>query len=137
MRRREFIVLLGCTACGWSAAGRAQQSEQMRRIAVLTIFAENDPEGQARANALQQKLQDLGWTDGRNVRFEYRRVVDPDRIPAFAAELVRLTPDVILAYGSPALAALRRETHSIPSLCAASRAAMTARITWNAMSWPL
>ena len=109
MRRREFIVLLGCTACGWSAAGRAQQSEQMRRIAVLTIFAENDPEGQARANALQQKLQDLGWTDGRNVRFEYRRVVDPDRIPAFAAELVRLTPDVILAYGSPALAALRRE----------------------------
>jgi putative ABC transport system substrate-binding protein len=114
MRRREFITIVGGAAISCPLAALAQQSEQMRRIAVLTIFAENDPEGQARANALQQKLQDLGWTDGRNVRFEYRRVVDPDRIPGFAAELVRLTPDVIVAYGSPALAALRRETHSIP-----------------------
>ena len=86
----------------------------MRVIAVLTIFAENDPEGQARANAFQQKLRDLGWTDGHNVRLEYRRTDNPEHIPAVAAELVRLMPDVILSYGSPALAALRRETRSIP-----------------------
>jgi putative ABC transport system substrate-binding protein len=113
-RRREFITLIGGSALDCPFAARAQQPEQMRQIAVLTFFAETDPEGQARANAFQQQLQDLGWAGGRNVRFEYRRVVDPDRMPAIAAELVRLTPDIILSYGSPALAALRRETHSIP-----------------------
>jgi putative tryptophan/tyrosine transport system substrate-binding protein len=78
------------------------------------VFAENDPEGQARAKAFQQKFQDLGWTEGRNVRIEYRWVTDPDRIRAVAVELVHLTPDVILAYGNPVVAALRRETRSIP-----------------------
>jgi len=114
MQRREFITLLGGAAAVWPLTARAQQPDQMRRIGVLIGFADNDPEGQARAKAFQQKLQDLGLTDGHNVRIEYRWIIDPDRIPALAAELVHLTPDVILAYGNPVLAALRRETRSIP-----------------------
>ena len=113
MKRREFILALGGAAT-WPLAARAQQADQVRRIAVLTLFPENDPEGQARHAAFVRELQQLGWTEGRNVRFDYRSVTDPDRISAFAAELVRLTPDVILAYGSPILTALRRETRSIP-----------------------
>ena len=114
MRRREFITLVGSAVAAWPLSARAQQVKQMRLIAVLAIFAENDPEGQARANAFQQKLRDLGWMDGHNIQFAYRRTIDPERIPAVAAEVVRLTPDVILSYGSPALTALRRETRSIP-----------------------
>jgi putative tryptophan/tyrosine transport system substrate-binding protein len=114
MQRREFITLLGGAVAAWPYVVRAQQVDRMRRIAVLTLFTENDPEGQARHTAFVQELQQLGWTEGRNVRFDYRWVTDPDRVRAFAAELVRLTPDVILAYGSPILTALRRETRSIP-----------------------
>ena len=114
MRRRDFFTLFGGAAAAWPLVARAQQPERMRRIGVLTAFAENDVEGQARAKAFLQRLQDLGWTDGRNVRIEFRWVTDPDHIRAIAAELIRLTPDVILAYGSPVLTALRRETSSIP-----------------------
>ena len=114
MRRREFLTLLGGAAAWWPLAAKAQQPDAMRRVGVLMVFAESDPEGQARAKAFQQKFQDLGWTDGRNVRIEYRWVSDLDRIRTFAAELVRQTPDVILAYSNPVLAALRRETRSIP-----------------------
>jgi putative tryptophan/tyrosine transport system substrate-binding protein len=113
MRRREFFTLLG-SASMWPLAAVAQQTNRVWRIGVLTIFAENDPAGQARANAFQQKLQDLGWVNGRNVRIDYRWVTNLDRIGAYAAELIQLRPDVILAYGNPLLAALRRETRSIP-----------------------
>jgi len=114
MRRREFVTLLGGVAAGWSVAAKAQQPDRVRSIGVLMVFAENDPEGRARAKAFQQKLQDLGWTIGRNVRIDYHWVTDPDRIRDIAVELVRMAPDVILVYGNQPLAALRRETRSIP-----------------------
>ena len=71
MRRREFITLLGGAAAAWPLAARAQQAERMRRIGVLMPLAADDPEGQARIAAFLQGLQQLGWTDGRNVRIEY------------------------------------------------------------------
>ena len=71
MRRREFITLLGGAAAAWPLAARAQQSERMRRIGVLAGLAADDPEGQARLAAFLQGLQQLGWTDGRNVRIDY------------------------------------------------------------------
>jgi putative tryptophan/tyrosine transport system substrate-binding protein len=114
MRRREFIKLVG-GAAAWPLAARAQQPERMRRIGVLIGFDESDPEGQARLAAFRQGLEVLGWTDGSNLRIDYRRFSgDLDRVRAAAAELVSLTPDVILAYAPPAVAALRRETRSIP-----------------------
>jgi putative ABC transport system substrate-binding protein len=72
MKRREFITLLGGTLTVWPLPARAQQGERMRRIGVLTGVAADDPEGQARIAAFLQGLQQLGWTDGRNMRIEYR-----------------------------------------------------------------
>ena len=71
MKRREFITLLGGAAAAWPLAARAQQGERVRRIGVLMIRAADDPEGQARLAAFRQGLQQLGWTDGRNVRIDY------------------------------------------------------------------
>jgi putative ABC transport system substrate-binding protein len=114
MNRRKFITLLG-GAAAWPLAALAQQPDRMRRIGVLIGFDESDSEGQARLAAFQQGLQALGWTDGGNLRIDYRRFAgDRDRIRAAAAELVGLMPDVIIAYAPPAVAALRRETRSIP-----------------------
>jgi putative tryptophan/tyrosine transport system substrate-binding protein len=114
MRRREFVTLVGGVAAGWSVAAKAQQPDRVRTVAVLMVFAENDPEGQVRAKAFQRKLEDLGWSVGRNIRIDYHWVTDPDRIGNVAAEVVRMGPDVILAYGNQLVAALRRETRSIP-----------------------
>ena len=107
MKRREFISLLGAAAA-WPLAARAQQPERMRRIAVLMNGAAKDAEGQARLAALLRGLQDLGWTDGRNVRIDIRwGAGDSDRRRRYAAELVALAPDIILAESSPAVAALQ------------------------------
>jgi ABC-type uncharacterized transport system substrate-binding protein len=115
VKRRQFITLLGGAVVIWPRAARGQQGERVRTVGVLIGFDESDPEGRARLAALQQGLNTLGWTDGGNLRIEYRRFTgDPDRIRAAAAELVGLTPDVIIAYAPPAVAALRRETRSIP-----------------------
>jgi putative ABC transport system substrate-binding protein len=105
---------LSGAAAGWPLVAKAQQPNGMPRVGVLMVFAETDPEGQARAKAFQQMFQDLGWTDGRNVRIEYRWITDPEHIRGSAAELVHLVPDVILVNSNPVLAALRRETRSIP-----------------------
>ena len=113
MKRREFITLLGGAAV-WPLAAGAQQPKQMKRIGVITPFNENDSESQRRVSAFRQGLQELGWTDGRNVRFDYRGGAgDPDRIRAYAAEIVRLKPDVILANSAQILLALQRETRTI------------------------
>jgi putative ABC transport system substrate-binding protein len=113
MKRREFITLVGGAAVAWPLAARAQQP--MRRIGVLMGVAESDPEGQARIAAFRQGLQDLGWTEGRNLRVEYRWAAgDVDRVRGLAAELVALGPDVLVGNGTPALAALRDATRSIP-----------------------
>jgi ABC-type uncharacterized transport system substrate-binding protein len=114
MRRREFITLLGGGAF-WPLAARAQQPEGMRRIGALMNLAEDDAEGQARIAAFVQGLQQLGWTDGRNVRIDYRwAAADVDRSRKSAAALIALAPDVILATAFPATQALQQATHTVP-----------------------
>jgi putative ABC transport system substrate-binding protein len=110
--RREFITLLGGTALAWPLAGHAQQPP---RIGVLTPFNDRDTEGQSRVSAFREALREAGWVDGRNIRIEYRWAAgDPDRIRAYAAEIVGLAPEAILANSTPVLAALRKETQTIP-----------------------
>ena len=115
MRRREFITLLGGTATAWPLVARAQQSERMRRIGVLMKnLAADDPEGLARVTAFAQGLQQLGWTDGRNVRIDARWAAgNADNFRKYAAELVALAPDVFLAIGTPAVVALQQATHTV------------------------
>jgi putative ABC transport system substrate-binding protein len=113
MRRREFIALLGGTAA-WPLSTRAQQLGGLRRIGALFSIA-NGPEGQARVAAFRDGLQKLGWKEGRDVRIESRwGAADPERLRAYAAELVATTPDVILASANSALAALRQATRTVP-----------------------
>jgi putative tryptophan/tyrosine transport system substrate-binding protein len=115
MRRREFITFLGGAASAWPLAARAQQGERMRRVGVLMNLAEGDSEGQARVAAFREALRKLGWTEGREVQIDYRWFAgDPDRARAYAAELVKLKPDVIFAAASSSLAPLQRETRSVP-----------------------
>ena len=115
LRRREFIFTLGGAAAAWPPAARAQQVERMRRIGVLLVLAENDPEAQRRIAIIQKGLQEFGWIDGRNVRIDFRWTSgDPDRLRAHAKELVGLSPDVILCGSTGALAALHRETRTVP-----------------------
>src|SRR5262249_11338813 len=93
MRRREFITLLGGTVAGWPLAARAQQGERIRRIGVLTMFAERDPETKAWLTAFQDGLQQLGWVQGHNISIDYRWADgDWDRLGTYAAELVRMAP---------------------------------------------
>ena len=112
--RRAFITLLG-GAVAWPLASRAQQPERMRRIGVLTAFTPDDPESQARMAAFLRGLQELGWSDGRNVRIDTRWAAgDADHYRRYAAELVALAPDVILANGGPAMEPLLRATRTVP-----------------------
>jgi putative tryptophan/tyrosine transport system substrate-binding protein len=118
MRRRDFISLLGGAAASsslWPLVARAQPGDRVRRIGVLMGVAESDPEGKARVAAFRQALADLGWTDGRNLRVDYRWAAgDLDRVRAHAAELTALAPDVLVGNGTAVLAALRDATRSIP-----------------------
>src|ERR1700693_2132444 len=113
MKRREFITLLGGAAAGRARAARAQQP---RRIGVLmSNYSQTDREGQATIAAFLDTFQRLGWTDGRNVRIEYRwDAGDAERIKASATELVRSAPDVIVVLSNLALAELHRLTSTIP-----------------------
>jgi putative ABC transport system substrate-binding protein len=114
MQRREFITLLGGAASTWPLAASAQQTERMRRIGVL-LAGVDDQEMQARVAAFIQALQQLGWTDGRNVRIEYRWAGgNVDDIRKYAAELVALAPDAILAGGSVGLPSLQQATRTVP-----------------------
>jgi putative ABC transport system substrate-binding protein len=112
--RREFITLLGGAAVALPLAARGQQGERMRRLGVLMDLAVDDPQGQARVTAFVQALQQLGWTDGRDVRIDYRWGVSTNRVRKNAAELVALAPDVILAHSSPAVLSLQQATRTIP-----------------------
>jgi putative ABC transport system substrate-binding protein len=114
MRRREFISLIGSVAA-WPLGARAQQPERMRRIGILMLFAEDDPAAKIRIAALIEGLQQLGWTEGRNVEIDIRwGAADAPRSRRYAAELVALAPDVILAGASEATAALRDATRTVP-----------------------
>ena len=115
MKRRDFITLLGSAAAAWPFAARAQQGGGVRRIGVLMNLPSDDPEGMARLAAFLQGLQELGWTVGRNVRIDYRwGLPDADRIRKHAAELLALTPDVILSSGTPTVGALQQATRTVP-----------------------
>jgi putative ABC transport system substrate-binding protein len=115
MKRRVFITLLGGAAVGWPLAARGQQPAQVRRIGVLMPFAEDHPVGQARVAAFVQGLRQLGWTDGHNVRIDYRwSAGDSDNIRKFASELIALGPDVVMAFTSAAVTALRQATSTVP-----------------------
>jgi putative tryptophan/tyrosine transport system substrate-binding protein len=115
MRRRDFFTLLGGAAAAWPLAARAQQGERMRRISVLMNLSADDPEGQARIAAFHQGLQEWGWTLGRNARIDVRwGAVDAYNSRRYAAELVALMPDVILAAASAAMGALQQTTHTVP-----------------------
>ena len=118
MRRREVITLIGGVAA-WPLAARAQQPERVRRVGLLMGVAD-DRDGQARVTAFKQGLQELGWTDGRNIQIETRfGGADAARIRAYAAELVALAPDVIVGQTTPVIRALRQATSSIPLIMAA------------------
>jgi putative tryptophan/tyrosine transport system substrate-binding protein len=115
MRRREFICLLGSMTATWPVAAHAQQVGPTRRIAVLMAFAENDPDAQANITVFREALQKLDWTDGRNVRIDYRwGGSDPGRIKRYVLELVGSNPDVMLVSTGLVLQPLRQETRSIP-----------------------
>ena len=114
MRRRGFITVLAGTAI-WPLVGHAQQPERMRRIGVLMPFPENDAGARADVTAFVQGLGRFGWVEGKNFRIDYRFAAgDPALIKSYAAELVGLMPDAILASTSPAVAALREQTRTIP-----------------------
>jgi putative tryptophan/tyrosine transport system substrate-binding protein len=113
-RRRAFISLLGGAAAAWPLAARAE-GERIRRIGVLMTLAADDPEGQARLTAFVQGLQELGWTDGRNVRIDYRWPAgDAERTRRYATELAALAPDVILAGGGSVVPSLLQATRTVP-----------------------
>jgi putative ABC transport system substrate-binding protein len=115
MRRREFIAFVGGAAAAWPLAARAQQPGGIRRVGVLMSAVADDPEWQTRVTALRQVLQQLGWTDGRNVRIDIRWAggnVDDSR--KYAAELVALAPDVILAVGGSVVGSLLQATRTVP-----------------------
>ena len=116
LKRRDLITLLGGAMAAWPVAARAQQGERMRRIGVLmTARDADDDDVRARLAAFQQGLQELGWVNGRNVRIEYRRGAgDADRIRRYAAELVALAPDAILASGTSTAGALQQATRTVP-----------------------
>ena len=115
MRRREFITLLSGAAVAWPLATRAQQTERVRRIGVLTSFASDDPAEQTHVLAFARALAQSGWIEGRNARIDIRwGAGDPERIRRYAAELVALAPDVILAATSAATGPLLQATRTVP-----------------------
>ena len=115
MRRREFITLLGGTTVTWPIATWAQQRGQVARLGVLMSAAANDPDGDARITAFRQALQRLGWTEGQSVQIDVRWAGGDAALDRkFAAELVALKPDVILATASQTVAALQAVTQTVP-----------------------
>ena len=114
MRRRSFIAGLGIAAA-WPPAVRGQQGERVRRVAVLVGYEQNDLDAKVWLSLFMQGLAELGWTDGRNLRMDIRWPGgDADRARMLAKEIVDLRPDVILSISTPATAAVRRETQTIP-----------------------
>src|SRR5262245_19442216 len=113
--RREFITLLGCAVATWPLGARAQQAGRPRRIGVLINLSESDLEAKRLTTAFQEGLAQLAWTDGRNVRIDFRWAGgDVGRIRTFAKELVELSPDIVVGYGTPVVVALQQQTRSIP-----------------------
>ena len=138
LKRREFITLLGGAAVPelWPRSVGAQQRDRVRRVGVLMGLAADDPEAQARLAAFAQGLQQSGWTIGQNVRVDYRwGGGNADNMRKYAAELVALAPDVILAHSSAAVAPLLQATRTIPIVfthCRRPRRRRLRRTAWHA-----
>ena len=117
MKRREFITVIGGAAAAWPLPARAQQAERMRRLAWLIAFPEKSPLARQIMAAVAHALQRLGWVEGRNIHIEYRFAAgEPALFKSFAADLVGQSPDVILASTTPATAAVRELTRTIPTV---------------------
>jgi putative tryptophan/tyrosine transport system substrate-binding protein len=115
MRRRDFITAVAASTLAWPRAVGAQQREKMRRVGVLMTLAADDPEGLARVTAFAQRLQELGWRDGRDVRIDYRwAAADAASSHSQAQELLTLAPDVIIAVATPNVVALQQATRTVP-----------------------
>src|SRR4051812_9171726 len=110
MGRREFITLLsGATA--WPVGARAQKTDRIRRVGLITNFSERDPEVQTRVTAFRNALHEHGWVEGVTLRLDYRYSEgDVDRLQVFALELTALAPDVLHSIGSPSTTALKDAT---------------------------
>jgi putative tryptophan/tyrosine transport system substrate-binding protein len=115
LRRRQFMTLLGGAAAAWPLAARAQQ-EGMRRVGVLTSLAEDHSQMKLRVAAFREGLEKLGWSEGRNVRIDYRfaSAPNPDQARVLAKQLIALRPDVIVAQSTPVTAAFQQEGGAIP-----------------------
>src|SRR4051794_33294774 len=114
MRRRDFLSLSG-GAAAWANLARAQQMDRVRKIAILLGIAENDPEANSRVSAFEDGLNELGWRSGQNISIDIRfGGGDRQRIQTFVSELISLRPDIILANSTPVVAALKRQTTTIP-----------------------
>jgi len=115
LRRRDILTLAGVAATAWLLAGPVQQAERTRHIGVLMSLVEDDPQGHAQVSTFRQALQDRGWTEGRNLRMDVRwGGGDAERNRRFAAELVALDPDIILAGSGQVVAALQKATRTVP-----------------------
>jgi putative ABC transport system substrate-binding protein len=115
VKRRDFLTYVGGAAVAWPLAGKAQQADRMRRVGVLLSQTPDDPEVQARVAAFRQALQQMGWTDGRNLQIDIRWAEgDLERIRKIAADQVALTPDVILTPGNTTIGPLLQATRSVP-----------------------
>jgi putative ABC transport system substrate-binding protein len=115
MQRREFIALISSAAAAWPMAARAERSDGVRLVGALNVLAENDPESRLRIAAFKQGMQELGWTDGGNVRIEARWAAGDDGlVRKYAAELAALAPDVILTSGSVTVGPVQQAARTIP-----------------------
>ena len=115
MNRREIITLMGGAAAAWPAVARAQ--ERVRRIGVLTTLPEDDVEGRALLDAFRHRLEELGWVEGHNAKFEVRHTIgNPERALAFAAEFASMKPGAVLVIGGTASAALLKQTRTVPAV---------------------
>jgi len=114
LKRRGFMTVLA-GAAAWPLAGHAQQAERIRRIGWLVPWAEKDPVTRASAKVFARALEQLGWVEGKNIQIDYRFAAgDPALYKTYAAELVALSPEVLLAGNTPAVEALRQQTRTIP-----------------------
>ena len=121
MRRREFISVLAGAAATFPFVARAQEHDRMRRIGVLMMYPENDPQGQLRATVFQRELEKAGWTVGRNLQINYHwGTGDADWVRSAIAQVLRQAPDVMLANGDAAVKAAEQSTRTVPVVFIAS-----------------
>jgi putative ABC transport system substrate-binding protein len=136
MQRRQFIALLGGAAT-WPLAARAQQDQRVRRLGVLSALAEDDPESVARRPAFEQALKVLNWTNGNNLRIDYRWAAsDTERIRKLAAEIIALEPDVILTSGSLVLPLMMQATTAPSQSCLCRSSTRSGRASSKAWRGP-